>query len=234
LIILAEMKQKVCAKYPIIFLQLKTTISAAWNAGIDHSSGDYFLFLDSDMELRPNLLEEMVQVIIEQSVDCIQMDFECAESRKASFINVVEARNIELKMGAAPTNIYLYSRKIVGDNRYPVDAYQIVGEEYIFRQQILDKNPKTGKVKTITLHYYDPRFFWLARRCLKYGKWFVYTKRYLKSGSAIKFIQYNSIFKKKALKEIALASKNKPRCVPSVFLYFIVKYTSFIVGYLSG
>lgn len=223
-----------CEKYPVIFIQQKTTISAAWNIGLERATGGYILFLDSDMELRPKLLEEFVDLVKEQSVDCIQMDFECAESRKASLINMVEARNLELKMGAAPLNIYFYSKELIEDIRYPEDQNQIVGEEYIFRNKVLRKNPKTGKASTITLHYYDPSISWLAHRCLKYGKWFANTKRHLKSESAMEFVLYNSVFNRQAVKEIVFATKKQPQTVVSFSLYFFVKYISFALGYLTA
>ncbi|MFX0199061.1 MAG: glycosyltransferase family 2 protein, partial [Candidatus Hodarchaeota archaeon] len=169
----------ICKKFSITFIQEHSTIHEANNIGLENAKGEFIVFLDSDMELPSTYLEECVKLIQFNSVDCINMEFISVESMEPSLLNYVQLRNVELAMGAASLNIYFYSRKIIGDVRFPKSSNPIVGEEYIFRHLILIKGPKIGHVKSPILHYHDPRFEWLIRRSWKYGKWFIETKKHL-------------------------------------------------------
>ena len=137
---------------------------------------------------------------------------------------------MELNLGAAALNIYLYSREIIGDVRYPVSTKHIVGEEYIFRQRVLQKNPRIAKIETKTLHYHDPKFTWVIRRSWKYGKWFEETKRHLSASENINFIKYNSVVNQGLIQRFRNATKKKTHLIPSFMLYIYVKYVSFAFG----
>lgn len=223
----------ICKKFPITFIQAKSTISEADNIGLEMAEGEYFLFLDSDMELPPSFLEKCVRVIQSKSVDCIQMKFICVESEEASLLNYVELRNLELQLGAAPLNIYFYSRDIVQNTRFPESETPIVGEEYIFRTRILSKDPKIGLIKEEVLHYHNPSFAWVVRRSWKYGKWFRETKRHLSGREAMGFFRYNSILKRPSRGSFYDIFKQKPSKVLPFALYICIKYASFILGYAS-
>jgi len=222
-----------CKEFQVSVIQTKCTISEADNIGLEKASGDFILFIDSDMELLPNLLEECVEVINSTSADCINMEFVCVESVGSPLLNYVKLRNLELSLGAASLNIYIYSRKIIGDIRFPQSKNHIVGEEYIFRHHILQKNPQIGTVKTKTLHYHDPKFTWVIRRSWKYGKWFEETKRHLSTSENLSFIKYNSVMNEGFLNRFRKATKNKANLIPSFMLYIYVKYVSFAFGYIS-
>jgi len=222
-----------CKEFQVSLIQTKCTISEADNIGLEKATGDFVLFLDSDMELLPNFLEECVEVIKSTSADCINMDFVVVESEGSPLLNYVKLRNLELNVGAAPLNIYLYSRKIIGNVRFPQSENHIVGEEYIFRHHILKKNPRIATVKTKTLHYHDPNFTWVVRRSWKYGKWFEETKRHLSTSENLSFIKYNSVMNEGFLHRFRKATKNKVHLIPSFMLYIYVKYVSFAFGYIS-
>jgi glycosyltransferase involved in cell wall biosynthesis len=226
--------REVCKTYPVTFIEEKSTISNAWNIGLEHARGQYVLFIDSDMELPQSFLEECAKVIESQSVDCLLIEFTCVESRKASFVNIVEARNMELELGAAPLNIYFYSKDIIGNTRYSESESPLVGEEYIFRTQILEKRPKVGRVKTKILHYYDPSLAWVVRRSWKYGKWFLETKKHLSTEEQVEFIRYNSVLKRDSPSVLKESIKKKPEIFFSFLLYVSMKYVSFVFGYLSS
>lgn len=162
------------------------------------------------------------------------MDFIPVEDDNPPLLNYVQCRNIELKLGAAPNNIYFYSRKIIDETRFPNSNRPIVGEEYIFRNLILKKKPTTGKVRTKILHYHNPRFQWLIRRCWKYGRWFSETKKHLSAKENVDFISYNSIFKSASLRRLPQALNGKPHLIFPFMLYILVKYLSFAIGYIAG
>lgn len=224
---------EVAKKYPVTVIETKCTIAEGDNIGLEKATGDYVLFIDSDMELLPNLLEECAEVINSTSADCINMDFVCVESEGSPLLNYVKLRNMELNLGAAALNIYLYSREIIGDVRYPVSKKHIVGEEYIFRHRVLQKNPRIAKIETVTLHYHDPKFTWVIRRSWKYGKWFEETKRHLSTSENMNFIKYNSVVNQGLIQRFRNATKKKTHLIPSFMLYIYVKYVSFAFGYLS-
>jgi glycosyltransferase involved in cell wall biosynthesis len=226
--------KEVCKKYPITFIEERSTISKAWNIGLEHAKGKYILFIDSDMELPPLFLEECVKVIKSKSVDCIKFESTYVESKKASFINIVKPRNLERKLGGAPLNIYFYSANIIKNTRHPESENPMVGEEYIFRAHILKKNPKVGSVKTRVLHYYDPSLAWIVRRSWKYGKWFLETKKHLTTGEQLEFIRYNSVIKRESLSMFIELVQKKPRLLFPFLYYIFVKYVSFALGYLSN
>ena len=224
---------EVCKEFPVTFIQAKSTISEADNIGLESARGKFVLFLDSDMELPPTFLEECIKLIESDSVDCINMEFVCVESTEPPLLNYVQVRNLELESGAAPLNIYFYSRRIIGDVRFPKSKNHIVGEEYIFRHHVLKKRPKIGTVKTKILHYHDPSFEWLIRRSWKYGKWFAETKKHLSIRETLGFINYNSVMKKDAIKRFSEVTKNKGYLIFPFLLYIFVKYVSFVFGYVS-
>lgn len=224
---------EICKRFPVTFIQAKSTISEADNIGLEMAEGEYFLFLDSDMELPPLFLEECVRIIQSESVDCLQMKFICVESEEASLLNYVELRNLELQLGAASLNIYFYSRDIVQNTRFPESEKPLVGEEYIFRSRILSKDPKIGLMKEKVLHYHNPSFAWVVRRSWKYGKWFRETKKHLSRREAMEFFKYNSIFKRHSLGSFYDIVKKKPSKVLPFALFICIKYASFILGYTS-
>lgn len=224
---------EVAKKYPVTVIETKCTIAEGDNIGLEKATGDYVLFIDSDMELLPNLLEEIIEVINSTSADCINMDFVCVESEGSPLLNYVKLRNMELDLGAASLNIYLYSREIIGDIRYPVSKNHIVGEEYIFRHRVLQKNPRIAKIETKTLHYHEPNFTWVIRRSWKYGKWFKETKLHLSTSENLDFIKYNSVMNQGIFQRFRNATKKKTHLIPSFMLYICVKYVSFAFGYLS-
>lgn len=226
--------KEVCSRYPVTFIEERSTISKAWNTGIDHAKGRFLLFIDSDMELPPSFLEDCVKVLESESVDCLRFESTYVESRKPPFINIVRARNWERESGGAPLNIYFYSADIIEDTRYPESENQLVGEEYIFRAKILEKNPKIGIVETRVLHYYDPSLAWVARRSWKYGKWFLETRKHLTSTEQLGFIRYNSVIKQESLPLLKRLFQKEPEAALPFFLYVLVKYVSFALGCLSS
>jgi glycosyltransferase involved in cell wall biosynthesis len=224
---------EVCRKFPITFIQTKSTISEANNIALENGHGDYFLFLDSDMELPQSFLEDCVRTVKTQKVDCLDMAFTHVESRKAHGLSNIDLRNMEIELGAAQLNIYFYSREIIQSTRFPESKRPIVGEEYIFRKKILQKKPKVGFVQTRVLHYYDPSFAWIVRRSWKYGHWFAETRKHLATSEQVHFVHYNSVLKKESIPAFFKLAKKKPAKFFPFAYYIVAKYVSFLVGYLS-
>jgi glycosyltransferase involved in cell wall biosynthesis len=224
---------EICRSLPVVFVQTRTTISQANNVGMDLARGDFLLFLDSDMELPPSFLEDCVRKIRSEGVDCIEMQFNHFPSRKPGLINIVKCRNLEIELGAASFNVYLYSRTIVQGTRFPESEKSLVGEEYIFRMRIISKKPRIGSVETRVFHYYDPSLAWVTTRNWKYGRWFSETTKHLRTKDQIEFIHYNSVVKPESLSRLMGSIRSTPQLLFPFLVYMFVKYVSFGFGYLS-
>ena len=73
---------RICDRYAADYSELIRVIhqengglGAARNTGIEHASGDYLLFLDSDDYLLPGLLERMRQVLSQTACDIVDFGF---------------------------------------------------------------------------------------------------------------------------------------------------------------
>ncbi len=118
-----------------VFSQENSGVSSARNKGIDLSSGEYILFIDSDDYLEPNMVEVLVNNLEDTKADisCCQNDY-----RQAQLSCELEVWNKEKALeefmihknfdGQLTTK--LFKRSIVKDNRFDQTIHY--GEDALF------------------------------------------------------------------------------------------------------
>ncbi len=138
-------------------------LSDARNYGIEHSSGEFISFVDSDDYIDEKMLETLHRLIIENDADlavCSAMDvFEGKEVTQVKEIkefnlNKVESYKYMLRGDGIPSACNkLYKRQTVGDVRFPVGKLY---EDGFFTPQILKRVEKTA-VTSKPMYYYFRR-----------------------------------------------------------------------------
>jgi len=219
--------KQICSTFPFVrFISLKGSISDATNYALCHMRGDYIFLLDADMILPINLLKECALTILNTGVDCIEIMDTYLPSSNALFFNGATLHEIEVGLGAGPLSILFYSKNIIGNIKMPNDIS--FAEDYVFRQRILEKNPKIGKINLKLYHYFDPSLIWLMKRSYKYAKMMKKNKK-IDGFVQTSFIKTNSIFNRNHKRYFC--TQNVRFFDPFVFpLYLGAKYLSFFLG----
>lgn len=124
----AKIIQKYCKKHKEITLICQDNLNAAIarNRGLKTANGDYALFLDSDDELEPNALSDMVETIKKNNLDLVIGGFveiketgeKTGEYHNHEITGILEKESI-LRIATdfkpVPSN-KLYSMKVIRDN----------------------------------------------------------------------------------------------------------------------
>ena len=146
-----------------VFHKQNGGLSDARNYGIEHSSGEFISFVDSDDYIDEKMLETLHRLITENDADlavCSAMDvFEGKEVTQVKEIkdfnlNKVESYKYMLRGDGIPSACNkLYKRQTVGNVRFPVGKLY---EDGFFTPQILKKVEKTA-VTSKPMYYYFRR-----------------------------------------------------------------------------
>lgn len=133
-------------------------IGATRNFGIDHSSGDFIGFLDSDDYVEPDMYEKMYAECISKSLDIVICDHYIENGSSTSikkFIdfgvtNLDESPNLLLDINLAPWN-KIYCKKIFNkDTYYPVGVKY---EDTPWVALMFSRASKIGKLNEPLYHY---------------------------------------------------------------------------------
>jgi glycosyltransferase involved in cell wall biosynthesis len=220
----------VAARFHVRFFSLRSTIASAYNLALKHVTGDFVFFLDSDMVLPRDFVEEATLLIRSRGVDCLAFRMLFLSEPEKNVMSTLEyLRNLETVLGGEPSDgIYFYSRKILSGENYPEKIPVL--EDYFFRMNIMRKNPRIGYLQGIVLHYHQGSFTWLVRRSLRYGA----TLRAMRSPTPMKL----SVIRKYGLlpRESDVTSRIPigVRKTLVVFpFYLLLKYMAFGVGFLT-
>ena len=146
-----------------VFHKQNGGLSDARNFGIEHSTGEFISFIDSDDYIHPQMLETLLRLITDENADlavCSAMDvFEGKEVTQVKSIreftlNRVESYKYMLRGDGIPSACNkLYKRQTVGDVRFPVGKLY---EDGFFTPQILKRVKKTA-VTSKPMYYYFRR-----------------------------------------------------------------------------
>lgn len=164
----SDLSGKICDEYALrdtrikVIHQENSGLSGARNRGIDLSSGDYLIFLDSDDYLEKDILEQLVIAIEKHKCDIAV----------SGIIYCDENKNILLKKAVKEETIYdkneqifnlltsyeintmawgkLYNRNLFNDLRYPLNKYH---EDVYLTYKLLDKSKKTVVIPNMGFYY---------------------------------------------------------------------------------
>lgn len=125
----------------------------ARNTGLQNTKGEYVLFVDSDDALHPQYLDILLENIVSYSADVSMCSYEKIRREKYyknrgklnkskgnsrnEILSSIECINLMFyKRKVMPYSVLkLYSRKIIGENRYPSEVK--LGEDLEFNLQIM-------------------------------------------------------------------------------------------------
>lgn len=159
----ADVCRRYISQYPYFTLitQENKGQSAARNVGIEHASGDYLMFLDSDDWLREDSVEILSGILIKESVDAVYFDAKAIS---------------ELSNGEIPGNNYDRSQaeldgKLMSGREYFVQSYPrdyvVAVWDGIYKRDCIEKN----EIRFPEGIYYEDNYFTFVllnkvQRCL--------------------------------------------------------------------
>lgn len=131
-------------------------IGATRNFGIEHSSGDFIGFLDSDDYVEPDMFEKLYNKCVYDNLDIVICDFYKESSNVEKIIfndfgitNLNSKPNLLMDINLAPWN-KLYRKEICSDVLYPVGVKY---EDTSWVAKVMSKASRIGKLNECLYHY---------------------------------------------------------------------------------
>ncbi|XME03217.1 glycosyltransferase family 2 protein [Lachnospiraceae bacterium C1.1] len=144
-------------------------LSDARNAGIDIAEGEYFVFVDSDDRIHPQMTELLLQPVVENKADMSVCNFmTIGDDEKTDISNIVKADIVIIENMEDKTKYYfeeksyvrftvawnkLYPRRYFEQIRYPKGK---IHEDEFTTYKLLDKADRVAYIK-------DPLYYYVQR-----------------------------------------------------------------------
>ena len=144
-------------------------LSDARNAGIDVAEGEYFVFVDSDDRIHPQMTELLLQPVVENKADMSVCNFmTIGDDEKTDISNIVKADIVIIENMEDKTKNYfeeksyvrftvawnkLYPRRYFEQIRYPKGK---IHEDEFTTYKLLDKADRVAYIK-------DPLYYYVQR-----------------------------------------------------------------------
>lgn len=124
--------------------------SGARNTGLDHASGNYVTFVDSDDWIEPDYVEYLMQVMRRTDGDvAVSRNFFTTRFHKQigeDHINVVTSEDMlcDILYNRIHVGVWnhLYKKSLIGDNRFSLDV--LTGEDMQFNARLLPRAERIG------------------------------------------------------------------------------------------
>lgn len=131
-------------------------IGATRNFGIEHSTGEFIGFLDSDDYVEPDMFEKLYNKCVYDNLDIAICDFYKESSNVEKIIfndfgitNLNSKPNLLMDINLAPWN-KLYRKEICSDVLYPVGVKY---EDTSWVAKVMSKASRIGKLNECLYHY---------------------------------------------------------------------------------
>ncbi|MGC8895815.1 MAG: glycosyltransferase [Candidatus Bathyarchaeia archaeon] len=151
-----------------VFL-LKCERSEAKNYAARKAKGEFLLFIDSDMQLNPKIVEECVRECMESNIQAIIIPEE-----DANFGIIGELRKSERKLLSDLKELMEIPRFFKKDVFLKLEGFDeklVCGEDFHFFQKFTASRYKVGKIKFKILHFENlPSIYNVGVKAYKYGK----------------------------------------------------------------
>ena len=154
-------------KYGASVISSKCGRSEARNIGAKCAKGDYLLFLDSDLELTPFVVERCVRVCEANKLSGIIIPEEskgnsfwakCRSLEKLAYLN--DKHKISI----------LFMRKSVFDDLKGYDENLVAAEDYDLNMRFYERGYKCTMINVVMYHHEVTSLFDLLKKSYKYGK----------------------------------------------------------------
>ena len=156
-----------------IISQENRGLSAARNTGIDNASSNYYVFIDSDDEIMPTMIEELYDLLIKKNADIAMCNFYYHRLSEQVKIRRTKTFSGNSKFQLLEQNYLLittvqwnkiFRKEIFDDLRYPEGLYH--EDEYIIHHE-LDKAKKIAFTNRKLYHYFNRESSITNRKDLK-------------------------------------------------------------------
>jgi len=202
------------------------------NYGAKKAKGDYFMFLDADMELSPKVIEECVDKITKnKKIGAVTVP---EKSKVKLFWEKVKAheRSFYNEIGDTTTDASrFFSRKAFTD----VGGYDesITGpEDWDLPENVIKRGYKTARIKSVIYHYERvPSLMQLGKKKYYYA---LTSHRYLKKHNISPVSAKTIYFLRPVFYKDWKRLLGHPVLSSAMFLMFTVELTSGGVGFLVG
>jgi arabinofuranan 3-O-arabinosyltransferase len=140
----------IAEKYHAKVIRSSASRSAARNIGMSGSEGKYLLFLDSDMELTPNVVSECVEVTSKQNLDAVMIPeirvgdgfwARCRALERATYVgdSLIESAR------------FFPRKSILSIGGFDEDLE--AGEDWDLQARMDDKNSRVGSIRVPMMHH---------------------------------------------------------------------------------
>jgi glycosyltransferase involved in cell wall biosynthesis len=213
--------QRIAERFDAELFILAAERSPARNFGAKQANGNFLLFVDSDMELDPRVVEECVNLSISRNADAVIIP---EESVGANF--VAKCKKMEKTMrlreayGEAPRFFREEVFKLVGG--YAEEM--VLGEDFELAQHLRNMNFNVGRCDAIIKHHEGSTSIKkLVSKLYFYGKTLpIYLKKEpylaLKTSSPVRFVKSVSLFRR------------QPTYFTGLCFLKLVEYSAYLAG----
>jgi len=214
-----------------IFL-LATERSLARNFGAKQAKGKFLLFIDSDMELTSNVIEECVKLSIRRDIDAVIIP---EESVGKNFVAKCKKLEKMMRLREAYGEAPRFLKKEVFEFIGGYDENLVIGEDFELTQRIRNAGSMIGRCEAIIKHHEENLSIKkLTAKLYYYGKTLpIYLKKEplltLKTSSPIRFVKNLSQLKQQPIYFTGLCALKLIEYVAyltGVLAYVLLKITS--------